>query len=264
VTNTEINTYFKFMDELQRGAGEIIRSYFASDLEVEVKSDESPVTRADREVELFLREMISRRYPEHSIFGEEYGETGGSGTWRWIVDPIDGTKSFILKTPLFGTLIALERDGLPVLGSIYFAVRDLLLIGSPETGTFLNGDRCQVSSQTELGRATMIITDPRDLLPDPANQLMIDLAREVRLVRGFGDCYGYYLVATGLADLMVEPRDLKYYDVAPMAPILAGAGGIFSSLGGDLDFSSGQGLAANPELHRQVVERARRHSSESA
>lgn len=259
VTSTEVNTYFGFMDELQRGAGEIIRRYFATDLEIEEKSDESPVTRADRETEIFLREQISRRYPEHSIYGEEYGETRKSGSWRWIIDPIDGTKSFILKTPLFGTLIALERDGQPLIGSIYFAVRDLLLIGSAETGTFINGDRCRVSSQTDLSRATMIVTDPRDLLPDPANQFMIDLAREVKLVRGFGDCYGYYLVATGLADLMVEPRNLKYYDVAPMAPILAGAGGVFSSLSGDLDFSSGQGLAANPALHRQVVARADRY-----
>ncbi|MFM8395963.1 MAG: inositol monophosphatase family protein, partial [Acidobacteriota bacterium] len=147
----------------------------------------------------------------------------------------------------------------PVLGSIYFAIRDLLLIGSAETGTFLNGRRCAVSTQTDLTAATMIITDPRDLLPHPAHRLVIDLAREVRLVRGFGDCYGYYLVATGLADLMIEPKNLQYYDVAPMAPILAGAGGIFSSLSGDLDFTTGQGLAANRELHRQIVARARQY-----
>lgn len=254
---SEINTYFEFMGELQQGAGEIIRQYFEVDLEVEQKSDETPVTRADREVELFLREEIGRNFPEHSIFGEEYGETSRPGSWRWIIDPIDGTKSFILKTPLFGTLIALERDGVPVLGSIYFAIQDQLLIGSAETGTFLNGKACAVSTRTELATATMIITDPRDLLPHPAHQLVIDLAREVRLVRGFGDCYGYYLVATGLADLMIEPKNLQYYDVAPMAPILAGAGGVFSSLSGDLDFATGQGLAANRELHRQIVERAR-------
>ncbi len=259
MSKSEISTYFEIMGELQRGAGEIIRNYFEMELEVEQKSDDTPVTRADREVEIYLRERIGERFPGHSIFGEEYGESGQGGSWRWIIDPIDGTKSFILKTPLFGTLIALERDGVPVLGSIYFAIRDQLLIGSAETGTFLNGKRCAVSTRSELAEATMIITDPRDLLPHPAHRLVIDLAREVRLVRGFGDCYGYFLVATGLADLMIEPKNLQYYDVAPMAPILAGAGGVFSSLRGDLDFATGEGLAANPPLHRQIVERARQY-----
>jgi len=254
MTSTELKTYFTFLDELQRSAGVIIRRHFEGEIEVERKSDETPVTRADRETEIFLRESIAKRFPEHSIFGEEYGETRRSSSWRWIIDPIDGTKSFVLKTPLFGTLIALERDGVPVLGSIYFAIPDRVLIGSAETGTFLDGRQCHVSKTTDLSEATMIITDPRDLLPQPGHELVIDLARRVRLVRGFGDCYGYYLVATGLADLMIEPKALQYYDVAPMAPILAGAGGIFSSLEGNLDFSSGQGLAANPVLHQQIVE----------
>jgi histidinol phosphatase-like enzyme (inositol monophosphatase family) len=259
MNKSELSTYFTIMGELQREAGAIIRRFFEMELEVEQKSDDTPVTRADREVETYLRDEIGRRFPEHSIFGEEYGELKRSGSWRWIIDPIDGTKSFILKTPLFGTLIALECDGAPVLGSIYFAIRDQLLIGSAETGTFLNGKRCAVSTRTDLASATMIITDPRDLLPHPAHRLVIDLAREVRLVRGFGDCYGYYLVATGLADLMIEPKNLQYYDVAPMAPILAGAGGIFSSLRGNLDFATGEGLAANPALHRLIVERARQY-----
>jgi histidinol phosphatase-like enzyme (inositol monophosphatase family) len=258
MTSTEFNTYFEFLDQLQRSAGTIIRRHFEGEIEVERKSDETPVTRADRETEIFLRESIAKRFPEHSIFGEEYGETRRSSSWRWIIDPIDGTKSFILKTPLFGTLIALECDGVPVLGSIYFAIQDRVLIGAAETGTFLDGKRCHVSKTTDLTEATMIITDPRDLLPQPGHELVIDLAQQVRLVRGFGDCYGYYLVATGLADFMIEPKDLQYYDVAPMAPILAGAGGIFSSLEGNLDFSSGQGLAANPVLHRQIVELGRK------
>ena len=256
-SSTELNRYFSFLAELQQGAAAIIRRYFAAEIEVEEKGDETPVTRADREAEIFIREAIGRAYPEHSIFGEEYGETRRSGAWRWIIDPIDGTKSFVLKTPLFGTLIALECEGIPVLGSINFPIQQELLIGSATTGTFLNGRRCQVSRQTNLAQATMIITDPRDLLPHPGHELVIELARQVRLVRGFGDCYGYYLVATGRADLMIEPKNLQYYDVAPMAPILAGAGGIFSSFAGNLDFSRGQGLAANPELHRQIIALAR-------
>lgn len=255
---SELTSYFEFLGELQLGAGEIIRGWFEQQsVGVERKQDDSPVTLADREAEIFLREAIGRRYPEHSIFGEEFGETRRESAWRWIIDPIDGTKSFILKTPLFGTLIALERDGIPVLGSISFPIQKHLLIGSAETGTFLNGVPCHVSRTEDLSQATMIITDPRDLLPQPGHELVIDLARRVRLVRGFGDCYGYHLVTRGLADIMIEPKGLKYYDVAPMAPILAGAGGIFSSLSGTLDFSTGQGLAANPTLHRQVLDLCR-------
>lgn len=253
MSKSQLLTYFTFLDELQRNAGKIIRHYYQEEVEVEEKADATPVTRADREVEIFLREALEERFPDHSVYGEEYGETRRSSAYRWIIDPIDGTKSFVLKTPLFGTLIALERDGLPVLGSIYFAVQDRLLIGAAETGAFLNGKKCSVSRTTDLAQATMIITDPRDLLPHPAHDLVIRLAQKVRLVRGFGDCYGYFLVACGLADLMIEPKGLQYYDVAPMAPILAGAGGVFSSLQGTLDFSSGQGLAANPALHAQVI-----------
>ncbi|MFZ4628151.1 MAG: inositol monophosphatase family protein [Blastocatellia bacterium] len=248
----EMRSFLPFVEELQEKAGQIIRSFYGQPLAVEHKADDSPVTRADRETEAVLRGLIEARYPTHSIQGEEYGEKRGSSGWRWILDPIDGTKSFVLQTPLFGTLIALERDGVPVLGSIHFPLLERLLIGSAETGTFLNGVACRVSSTSDLAQATMIITDPRDLLPHPGHELVIALASQVRLVRGFGDCYGYFLVASGLADLMVEPKNLQYYDIAPMPPLLSGAGGIFSAFDGSLDFRQGQGLAANPRLHAEV------------
>ena len=246
---------------LAREASEIVMRYYHTGAEVKWKDIDDPVTVADHAASRLLVDRLSQAFPGDAVLSEEEADDGSRLRHErvWMIDPIDGTKSFILKTPLFGTLIALERDGVPVLGSIYFAIRDQLLIGSAETGTFLNGKRCAVSTRSELAEATMIITDPRDLLPHPAHRLVIDLAREVRLVRGFGDCYGYFLVATGLADLMIEPKNLQYYDVAPMAPILAGAGGVFSSLRGDLDFATGEGLAANPTLHRQIVERARQY-----
>ncbi|MGA1368954.1 MAG: inositol monophosphatase family protein [Blastocatellia bacterium] len=211
----EVQSFLPFVEELQERAGQIVSSFYGQTLTIERKADDSPVTRADRETEEVLRSIIEARYPTHSIYGEEYGEKQGSSGWRWILDPIDGTKSFVLQTPLFGTLIALERDGMPVLGSI--------------------------------------LTDPRDLLPHPGHELVIALASQVRLVRGFGDCYGYFLVASGLADLMVEPKNLQYYDIAPMPPLLAGAGGVFSAFDGSLDFHLGQGLAANPHLHAEVM-----------
>jgi myo-inositol-1(or 4)-monophosphatase len=110
-----------------------------------------------------------------------------------------------------------------------------------------------VSKTTELSDATMILTNPRELYSETHGEQLQRLAKRVRLVRGFGDCYGYYLVATGLADMMVEPGQLKYYDVAPMPPILAGAGGLFTDLSGKVDFLNGQGLATTPQLHEQIL-----------
>lgn len=246
-------SYFPILGELSLQAGAIIRRHFNQTIEVERKADDSPVTRADREVEEFLRDRLAKRFPDYSIFGEEFGETQKSSAYRWIIDPIDGTKSFVLKTPLFGTMIALERDGVPVLGSIYFALREQLLIGSAETGTFLNGDSVRVSQTTDLSQATMIITDPRTLIDNEQKDKLVRLARRVRLVRGFGDCYGYYLVACGLADVMIEPSQLKYYDVAPMPPILQGAGGRFTDLSGKIDLLNGQGLATNQLLHDEIL-----------
>jgi histidinol phosphatase-like enzyme (inositol monophosphatase family) len=248
-----LESYFPILGELSLKAGAIVRRHYNSPVELERKADDSPVTKADREVETFLRQALEKQFPDYSIQGEEFGETKKSGSQRWIIDPIDGTKSFVLRTPLFGIMIALERDGLPVLGSIYFPIQDQLLIGSAETGTFLNGKPCAVSKTTELAEATLIITDPRDLYSVERSPQLQRLAERVRLVRGFGDCYGYYLVAAGLADVMIEPDGLKYHDVAPLAPILRGAGGTFTDLSGEIDFTNGQGLATNQILHQQAL-----------
>lgn len=248
-----LDSYFPILGELSLKAGAIVRRHFNSPVELERKSDDSPVTKADREVETFLRQALEKQFPDDSIQGEEFGETKKSGAQRWIIDPIDGTKSFVLRTPLFGIMIALERDGLPALGSIYFPMQDQLLIGSEETGTFLNGKPCAVSKTATLAEATLIITDPRDLYAVKRSPQLQRLADGVRLVRAFGDCYGYYLVATGLADVMVEPDGLKYHDVAPLTPILKGAGGNFTDLGGQIDYANGQGLATNQLLHQQAL-----------
>jgi len=250
---SDLQSYFPILGELSLKAGAIVRRFYNSQYEVEHKPDDSPVTQADREVETFLRQELEKRFPDYSIQGEEFGETKKSGSHRWIIDPIDGTKSFVMRTPLFGVMIALERDGSPVLGSIYFPIQDQMLIGSAETGTFLNGKSCSVSQTTDLSRATMILTNPLELISEERGKPLQRLARKVRLVRGFGDCYGYYLVAAGLADLMIEPGQLKYHDLAPLAPILQGADGVFTDLSGNVNFANGQGLATNKHLHQQIL-----------
>ncbi len=249
-----LQSFFPIIGELSLMAGAIVRRHFHTPVEFERKEDDSPVTKADREVELFLREALEKRFPDHSILGEEYGETRKSSAYRWILDPIDGTKSFVLRTPLFGIMIALERDGVPVLGSIYFPIQEQHLIGSAETGTFYNGERCHVSQTDALSEATILLTDPRTLLASAGNDGLVRVCERARLVRALGDCYGYALVARGLADAMIEPGALKYYDVAPMPPILAGAGGRFSDHQGGGDLLCGEGLATNGRLHEEILQ----------
>jgi myo-inositol-1(or 4)-monophosphatase len=246
-------SYFPFVTELNRSAGEIVRRYFGSDLPIDRKADSSPVTRADREVEALLRERIERRFPDHSVFGEEFGETKKKNQFRWIIDPIDGTQSFILGVPLFGTLIALEFNGEPVLGSIYLPIQDQLMIGSAETGTFLEGERCQVSHTERLSDAKILTTDPRAICEGITGDRLGRLCRQASLVRGFGDCYGYFMVASGKADVMLDPI-INYYDIAPMFPIMAGAGGSFTTWDGARVKGGGNALACNSNLHGAVLE----------
>jgi histidinol phosphatase-like enzyme (inositol monophosphatase family) len=241
------------LNQVNRQAGAIVRRYFGANFEIERKSDQSPVTEADREVERFLRSALEKHFPDHSVLGEEYGETKRDSAYRWIIDPIDGTRSFILRTPLFGTLIALECDGVPILGSIYLPIQNQLLIGSPQTGTFLEGQPVHVSKVRDLSRARLMITDPTLLVGEKRNRAIERLCGRVELVRGFGDCYGYFLVAIGAADIMIDPVGLKYYDVAALGPVIEGAGGKLTNTNGRSDLYEGSALATNGLLHQQVL-----------
>ncbi|HEY7912568.1 MAG TPA: inositol monophosphatase family protein [Blastocatellia bacterium] len=244
----DLTRLFPVINDVVRESGKITRKYFGTQLEINRKPDSSPVTRADLEVERFLRDSIERLFPDHSILGEEFGETRKSSAYRWIIDPIDGTQSFILSTPLFGTIIALERDEYPVLGVIYLPVQDQLMIGSKETGTFLDGKRCAVSRTASLADARLLITTPSSL----AEEKMAKLAASSGVVRGFGDCYGYFMVACGVADVMLDPV-MSYHDVAPLLPVVEGAGGRLTDLSGRVDLKAGNSLATNGLLHEQVT-----------
>lgn len=243
---------FDVLNEVNRQAGAIVRRYYGGPIEVERKPDRSPVTQADREVERFLRDALIKHFPDHGVYGEEYGSDGSDARYRWIIDPIDGTKSFLMRTPLFGTLIALECDGVPILGSIYLPIQNQLLIGSRETGTFLNGVRCEVSQTKELSEARLLITDPTVLIGPERHRGIEALCEKTELTRGFGDCFGYFLVACGAADIMIDPI-LEYHDVAALGPIVEGAGGRLSNLDGGLDLHARNAVATNGYLHDEVL-----------
>jgi myo-inositol-1(or 4)-monophosphatase len=248
----DFSKVFDVLNEVNRQAGAIVRRYYGRAIEVERKADRTPVTEADREVERFLRDALLKHFPDHGIYGEEYGDTAGSSRYRWIIDPIDGTKSFVMRTPLFGTLIALELDGTPVLGSIYLPIQNELLIGSKETGTFLNGKKCRVSGTRSLSEARLVITDPMVLVGDDRHRGIEALSHRVEITRGFGDCFGYFLVACGAADIMIDPV-LEYHDVAALGPIIEGAGGSLSNLDGGSDLHARNAVATNRVLHDEVI-----------
>ena len=248
----DFNEIVDTLNIVTRQSGAIARKYFGRQIEVTRKADLTPVTDADREVEIFLRSSLERHFPGHSILGEEFGETRKEGPYRWVIDPIDGTKSFLLRTPLFGTLLALEENGVPVLGAIYLPVQDQLMVGAKEFGTFLNGEQCTVSSVSNLSEARLIITDPACLAGENGDRGIAALCGKVEITRGFGDCFGYVLVASGVADIMIDPV-MAYHDVAALRPIIEGAGGRLTSRQGTNEVQLASAVATNGRLHDEVI-----------
>jgi myo-inositol-1(or 4)-monophosphatase len=243
-----------FMRELAEASARVILPHYgARDMGLELKSDSSPVTLADRGAEQVMREMISRRFPDHGIVGEEFGTERGDAEYVWVLDPVDGTKSFILGVPLFGTLIGLLHRGRPFLGGIHQPVLGQWMVGDGATTT-LNGQPVRVRPCPRLSEASLLTTDP--LYPAKyQNGAGFDaLARSVRLYRGFGDCYGYLLLCSGWVDVMVDPI-MNPWDLLPLVPVLEGAGARVSDWQGrPADHAGATSMVATaPELHAEVL-----------
>ena len=249
-----------FARELALGAGELTLSHFGDALAAETKADGTPVTRADREAEAFLRGEIGRRFPGHSILGEEFGEERGDEAVRWILDPIDGTRSFMKGVPLYAVLVGVEIAGAPVAGVVH-----LPALG--ETVAAARGEGCRwwpsgggpprvarVSDTAMLSDATALVTDPAALPVSRVGAGWAGLSGEVSLVRGWGDAYGHILVATGRAEIMVDPA-LSPWDAAPLLPVVTEAGGRFTDLEGRQTIRGGSGVSTNGRLHRAVLRR---------
>ena len=240
------------MIQLARESGDFILPYFANhDVAVEMKSDDTPVTIADRGAEELLRERIHRRHPSHGIIGEEYGSENADAEFVWVLDPVDGTKAFITAVPLFGTLIGLLHNGQPVLGCIHQPVLKQLLLGDNEETT-LNGRRVRVRETTTLSQATLLSSSTTLQDRYPYGKAFEGMARECRLVRTWGDCYGYLLLATGWADIMCDSY-CNLWDVAALIPVVRGAGGVITDWQGNDALKAGPVLATTPELHAQVI-----------
>ena len=216
------------MLELARESGEfILPLYRQTGLAVETKADESPVTAADRGAEKLLRSRIAKKFPRHGIIGEEFGRKRPDADFVWVLDPIDGTKAFITGLPLWGTLIALLHEGQPVLGCIHQPALGQLMIGDGRSTT-LNGTAVRCRPTTRLDAATLLYSDPLTAAQYQHGPSFDALLRRARLVRTWGDCYGYLLVASGSADVMLDPI-MNPWDIAALVPVIRGAGGVISN-----------------------------------
>jgi myo-inositol-1(or 4)-monophosphatase len=247
-----LEPYRAFLVELAEKSGDLIRPYFGSpDLAVEIKADRTPVTLADRGAEELMRDLIRRRFPEHGILGEEYGEENAGSAFTWVLDPVDGTKAFAAACPLFGTLIALVHEGEPILGAIHQPVLRQLLIGDGRE-THLNGRPVRVRPCPRIEEATLLTSDPLNPARYRNGPAFEALCRRAKLVRTWGDCYGYLLLATGHADVMCDPI-LSPWDVAALIPVVRGAGGVITAWNGGDPASADSLVAAGPGLHPQVL-----------
>jgi histidinol phosphatase-like enzyme (inositol monophosphatase family) len=260
-TNAERNQRLELAVRAARSAGsETLRWFRQRSLAVDRKGDGSPVTAADRAAETALREEIAAVFPDDAILGEEFGEKPGASGYRWVLDPIDGTKSFITGVPLYTTLVAVMRDDLPVLGVIYAPVTEEILYAAAGGPTsYAVGDGAptiaKASGVERLAEATFLTSEAASFDKAGARgrrDVYDQLERACRLTRTWGDAYGYLLVATGRADVMVDP-EMNLWDAAALQPIVEGAGGHFSDWQGRPTVHTGNALATNPQLAGLVL-----------
>jgi histidinol-phosphatase len=238
--------------ELAQEAGEITRRYFRGSFVPERKADNSFVTIADREAEHYLRSRITGVFPNDAILGEEEGEKTGSSGRRWILDPIDGTYSFVHGVPLYSVLIGLEVDSEPVVGVVNIPATGELVYAARGLGCFLNGEHTYVSKTNALEHALLLCTDFGTCSQYGFGNQTNALAERVHARRTWGDAYGHVLVATGRADIMLDPV-MNVWDCAPLLPILEEAGGTFSDWSGARTIHGGNAISTNSFLFDDVM-----------
>jgi histidinol-phosphatase len=225
-------------------------AYFNTGVAVEIKADNTPVTCADRESEQIIRERITRSFPDHTILGEEGALKEGDPDYRWIIDPIDGTKTFVSGVPLYGVLIGVEVRSRPAVGAVYMPALDEMVSAATGLGCWWNGRPARVSPVTRLAEAAVMVTDIGSALA--RSEGYGRLVPATKLQRTWGDCYGYLLVATGRAEAMIDTA-VNPWDCAPILPILEEAGGRFTTWAGEATIWGKDGVGTNAALHEQVL-----------
>lgn len=245
----------QFAERLADLAGEVVRAAWARpSLAVEAKADGSPVTVADRDAEAAMREAIARAYPEHGVVGEEFGSERPDAEFCWVLDPIDGTKSFVSRVPLFTILVGLRHRGTPALGVIDQPILGERAVGDGRATTF-NGAPSRVA-EAPLGAAVVLTTDAENIARAHPRARWADLAHACAFCRTWGDGYGHLMVASGRAHVMADPV-MNPWDVVPVLPVLRGAGAVATSWDGGDPAEAGNVIAAAPGLHAEVLRRLR-------
>ncbi len=257
--SSEIASRLRIAVDAAQEAGRLTREFFRrSDLQVDYKADQSPVTPADRAAEERLRKRIAAAFPDDGILGEEFGEQAGASGYRWILDPIDGTRSFVCGVPLYGTLVGVERDGRSLVGVICIpALEECVYAATGQGAWYCAGNLpprpARVRRPGKLEEAVFLTSQIDLFTARGALHVFQTLEQRAALTRTWGDCYGYLLVATGRADLMVDP-EVKDWDAAALPPILEEAGGVLTDWKGEPGFQGGEAIGCHPELLDQVLE----------
>ncbi len=238
--------------EIAKTGGDHTLKYFKKELEVVNKADDSPVTIADRETEQLMRSEILKRFPEHGIIGEEFGITNEESTIQWVLDPIDGTKSFIHGVPFYTTLIGVLVDNEPVIGVINCPALEELCAATVGFGATLNGEPCKMKGTESLEESTVLVTEINRFNRMGMQVQFQELLDKTKIHRTWGDAYGHMMVATGRAEIMIDPI-LSIWDAAALLPIMKEAGGIFSDFDGNETIHTGNGFSTNKHLYPLVT-----------
>lgn len=256
-----LQPYLDFTTNLAYRAGRLTLGYFNTGIRPDFKADDMPVTAADRAAEEFIRSQIEKAYPAHAIVGEEYGDKVGQGNpFRWIVDPIDGTKSFMRGVPLYAVLIGLEIEGVIRVGVAYFPALDEMLCAADGLGAWWNSRRARVSDVDSMKKACVCYTTYHNFEKrDPT--VWQRLSDAAYMLRGWSDAYGYLAVATGRAEVMLDPF-MNVWDCGPFPVIFREAGGYFGSWAGKEGHTHGEALACNAALRPVVLKLMRTPSND--
>ena len=231
------------------------RKYFRSDLQVTDKEDASPVTIADKKIEALIRERIRSEFPDYGIIGEEEADENLISKYQWVIDPIDGTRSFITGNPLFGTLLGLITQDDFLLGLMDLPMSQERWWATIEGGTYYQGKRCSTSSIQKIQESRLVCTSPAIFSTAEMNQFQ-NLSKSVRVERYGGDCFNYGALACGWVELVAE-ASLQFYDIAALVVIIQEAGGIVTDWSGEpiqMGWNGTALAAANLDLHRQALE----------
>ena len=248
-----LRSYLDFAVETAYQAGRLTLGYYQTGLQPDFKEDDTPVTAADRKAEELIRKRIKDKFPDHAILGEEFGLSENEGTsHRWYIDPIDGTKSFLRGLPLYSVLIGLEIEGIVEVGAAYFPAMDEMIAAASGEGCWWNGRRAAVSDVKSLAQSVVVFSDVGSFAKYQRSEAWERIKETTCFRSGLGDAYGHMLVATGRAELMLDPI-MSVWDCAPFPPILKEAGGYFGNWQGNSTIHGKEALSTTQRLLPEVL-----------